>query len=156
MKLSIPLLVLLLIIPFSSCKKEQNLLNETEIKESVNRAFLGLVEATRSLDFDRYRSYFDEEKFSGLSADGTIIRSFSEFEELYKPGFEMIEEFESLVFDSIHITVIDEHTVILVNEYHDQVRLKSGEVMDGKGGGTQVWSDLTGSWKLVSVSSSSN
>lgn len=123
---------------------------ELEIRASFN----GLVEASKSLDPTRYIEYFDADKFVGLNSDGTNFNSIEDLIELIEPGFGSIEKITSLEFTNIKISVIDKNTAILVNEYEQSALLKSGVTYTSKGGGTQVWSKATGSWKLVSVSAS--
>ena len=126
-----------------------------EIKESVNRAFEDLATASKELDFETYIGYFDRETFTGLNADGTVIHSIGEFENYYRPHFSAIKSYQSLDFEKVKITVINETTAILVNEYKARVEIESGEIVSASGGGTQVWAKSSGEWKLVSVSSSS-
>lgn len=128
--------------------------DEEEIKAEVYQAFQELVEASQELNFDRYLRSFNLEKFSGLHANGTVMHSISDLVQTYRPGFEMVEKVESLEFNNVKITVLNKTTAILVNEYQDVSLLKTGERIEGKGGGTQVWAKSSGGWKLVSVSSS--
>jgi hypothetical protein len=139
------------------CQSDTAMSEEEErtVKESVQRAFDGLVEASRSLNAERYFEYFDDQKFSGLSAAGTVWHSIEDLESVIRPGFSMIEEIQSLEFDNVKITIVDRTTAILVNEYNDTALLKNGEVVSGSGGGVQVWSKSGGSWKLVSVADAS-
>ena len=128
--------------------------NEKEIEEEVYKAFQELVEASQELNFDRYLSLFNHEKFSGLHANGTVMHSILDLVQTYRPGFGMIEKVEHLKFSNVKITVINERTAILVNEYREVSLLKNGDRVEGKGGGTQVWEKSDRDWKLVSVSSS--
>ncbi len=127
---------------------------QAEIEAGVNAAFQELVAASTALDFDRYLALFDHERFTGLHANGTVMHTITDLVETYQPGFAMVDAIEDLVFQRVKITVIDKNTAILVNEYKDRSRLKTGEVVEGQGGGTQVWSRNGTAWKLVSVSSS--
>lgn len=127
---------------------------EEAIRTEVHAAFQALVEASMALDFDSYLALFDHKRFSGLHANGTVMHSISDLEATYRPGFNMVDRVEHLEFQRVKITVIDRHTAILVNEYNDRTLLKSGERIEGNGGGTQVWSRRDQGWKLVSVSSS--
>ncbi len=127
---------------------------EGMIKAEVNAAFQELIEASNALDFDRYLALFDTTRFSGLHTDGTVMHSIEDLVSTYKPGFAMVDAIEHLAFQNVKITVIDSNTAILVNEYTERSRLKTGTITEGKGGGTQVWSRQTGAWKLVSISSS--
>ena len=127
---------------------------EEEIKTDVYKAFQELVEASEQLNFDRYLRSFNHDKFSGLRADGTVMHSISDLEQTYRPGFEMIEKIERLEFSHVQIIVINKMTAILVNQYRQVSLLNTGESIEGKGGGTQVWAKSDEVWKLVSVSSS--
>lgn len=144
------------IVAAGCTEKNMDLTNSTkiEIESEVHDAFNGLVEASKSFDSDRYLEYFDKEKFSGLNADGTVWHSMKDFEALIRHGFSMVEKSESLEFYNVKITVINQTTAILVNEYKDSVQLKNGELFQQAGGGIQVWSKSNGTWKLVSVSAS--
>ncbi|WP_448564692.1 nuclear transport factor 2 family protein [Thalassotalea ganghwensis] len=125
-----------------------------QIEKEVMHAFNGLVEASSALDMQRYFDYFDQEKFVGLSANGINWNSIDDLKALIEPSFAMVDKIESLTFTNVQISVIDSNTVILVNEYEQSVVLASGDKVKGAGGGTQVWSKASGSWKLVSVSAS--
>ena len=133
-----------------------NVTNHTneEIESEVHQAFNGLIEASESLDADKYFEYIDKEKFSGLNADGTVWHSVNDLEALIRPGFSMIEKSLSLEFSNVKITVINQTTAILVNEYKHSLMLKSGDIIQQAGGGSQVWSKSNGTWKLVSASAS--
>ena len=125
-----------------------------QIEQEVQQSFKGLAEAVNAIDVKGYFAFFDHEKFVGLNADGTNWNSIEDLERLIYPSFELIQKVESLVFTNVRISVIDANTAILVNEYEQRVLLKSGELVDFAGGGTQVWSKASGRWKLVSVSAS--
>lgn len=124
----------------------------TEIE--VLAAFNGLVEASKSLNSNRYFEYFDKEKFTGLNADGTVWHSISGLEAMIPSGFAMVEKIISLEFKNVKVTVLNQTTAILVNEYNQLMLLKSGGEVTQAGGGTQVWFKESGIWKLVSVSAS--
>lgn len=124
------------------------------IKESIRVNFNYLVDASKSLDFDRYLEFIDKELFSGLNADGTVFHGREELDKTYRPGFSMVEKIESLEFTNVKITVINKTTAILVNEYSECTLMKNGEKYSSEGGGCQVWSLRSNSWKLVSISSS--
>jgi hypothetical protein len=128
--------------------------SKTIIKSEVRQAFNGLIEASESLDAEQYFKYIDKEKFSGLNADGTVWHSVNDLEALIRPGFSMIEKSVSLEFSNVKITVINQTTAILVNEYKHSLMLKSGDLIQQAGGGTQVWSKSNDTWKLVSASAS--
>ncbi len=125
-----------------------------QIKEDVNLKFNELVEASKSLDFDRYMEFIDRENFLGLNPDGSVLHSGEELAQIYRPGFSMMEKIESLEFNKVKINVINKTTAVLVNEFNDCTRLKNGEKYSSEGGGLQVWSLKNDSWKLVSISSS--
>ena len=120
----------------------------------MHQAFLGLVEASKALDADRYFAYFDQEKFTGLNADGTVWRSMKDFKALVAPGFATVKSINSLEFSKVKVTEINPTTAILINEFKQRIELKNGEVVEQAGAGTQVWSKASGVWKLVSVSAS--
>ena len=129
--------------------------SRNQIELEVRQSFAGLVDASKSLDTKRYFEYFDSEKFVGLNADGTNWNSIGGLKKLIEPAFNAIEKIESLEFTNIHVSVIDVNTAILVNEYEQSILLKSGALIRAAGGGAQVWSKVSGDWKLVSVSASS-
>ena len=124
------------------------------IVAEVQQAFEGLVEASKTLDVDRYLEFFDEELFTGLSDDGTVIDGFADLAVKYREMIHEVQEFRSLEFQNVKISVINETTAILVNEYEASVLLRSGDVVQAAGGGIQVWSWIDDQWKLVSVSAS--
>ena len=128
----------------------------SQIEGEVNKAFNGLVSAAKSLDSSKYFEFFDREKFTGLNADGKVWHSFKNLESIILSGFQMIDKTIALEFTNVKITVINQTTAILVNEYEQTLLLKSGETIKQSGGGTQVWFQSGNSWKLVSVSSSSS
>ena len=125
-----------------------------QIEAEVLDAFDGLVEASKALDPSRYMAFIDAEKFTGLSADGTVWHSTKDLEALISSGFPMIEEITSLEFRNVKVTVINPTTAILVNEFKQTILLKDKNVIEQAGGGTQVWSKAGSAWKLVSISAS--
>ncbi len=134
------------------------MLSETQIdvlKNEVHAAFQGLVEAAMSLEVEPYLAFFDEHRFTALKENGTVVHSLDEFAEAYRHQIPMIKAYQSLEFDHVKLTVINSTTVILVNEYTATVLLSNDEEVTASGAGTQVWALTAGSWKLVSVSSSS-
>ncbi len=150
-------LLLALVLTGSGCKPNDSRLSAEdidEISEAVNQSFLGLVKAARSLDADAYFSYFDTERFTALSADGTVTHSFEKFAETVRQQFTALQSYQSLEFSQVKISVINADVVVLVNEYQAEVVLKSGDLVSASGGGTQVWALQGDEWKLVSVSSS--
>ena len=130
------------------------LVHNNKIETDVLTAFYGLVEASKSLDSNRYFEYYDTEKFTGLNADGTVWHSFKDLETLIDTGFSLTEKVIALEFKKVKVTVISPDTAILVNEYTQSTLLKNGDVVKGAGGGVQVWFKSGLAWKLVSVSAS--
>jgi hypothetical protein len=124
------------------------------IENAVLTQFDSLVKASKQLDEQAYFSHFDETKFVGLNSNGTNWNSIEDLRPLIETGFSMIERIELLEFTNVKISVIDANTAILVNEYKQQMMLKTGDKVKVSGGGTQVWSSASGKWKLVSVSAS--
>jgi len=127
---------------------------ENEIRSEVSAAFQGLANASKTLDHEKYFSYFDAEKYTALNENGVVLHSFDAFKEMYLPQLKYLESYQSLEFSNVKIDVIDASTAVLVNEYKATVTLTSGEVVNASGAGTQVWSKRIGVWKLVNVSSS--
>lgn len=109
----------------------------------------------KSLDVEAYFQYFDQENFSSLNENGTVTHNFEEFSKTYLKQVPYIKSYQSLKFNNVAINVINDTTVILLNEYDAVVVLTSGESIKASGAGTQVWSKKTGHWKLVNVSGSS-
>lgn len=146
------------ILWLSACSAKPNAMTaqrENEIRAEVDTAFQGLANASKSLDHDKYFSYFDTGKYTALNENGAVLHSFTAFKDMYEPQLKYLESYQSLEFSNVKIDVIDASTAILVNEYTATVTLTSGETVNAAGAGTQVWSKHTGSWKLVNVSSSS-
>lgn len=140
-----------------SCAPSNNRLTptvEAETERQVRHAFNGLVDASKSLDTLRYLSYVDAEHFVGLNANGTVWRSRDELSGSIQQAFDSIARVTSLDFTTVEISVIDDQTAVLVNEYEQALLLKTGETLRVAGGGAQVWSRATGDWKLVSISAS--
>ena len=131
---------------------EMSSLEEGRIKAEVETAFENLVSASKSGDLDLYFSFFDETSFTALSSNGTTLSSFDRFKKIYEPQFGAVQAYNSLMFDPVHIQVIDPNTAILTNEYTAEVLLISGDVVSAAGAGAQFWSKSTGEWKLVHVS----
>ena len=127
---------------------------DAHIKKEVLASFESLVKASKNLDSALYFDHFDTEKFVGLNSDGTNWNSINDLAPLITNGFEAIERITLLEFTNVKISVIDSYTAVLVNEYTQSIELKSGDVANAAGGGTQVWSKRSGKWKLVSVSAS--
>ena len=125
-----------------------------QIEAEVIGAFRGLVDASEALDSSRYFEYIDKDKFTGLSADGKAWHSFDDLEHVVSTGFQMVDRIISLEFSNVKVTVINPSTAILVNEYKQTILLKTADVVQQSGGGTQVWSRSGNAWKLVSISAS--
>ncbi|MFT4927477.1 MAG: hypothetical protein ACI8WB_003584 [Phenylobacterium sp.] len=156
MRYTLKMIMLLISLSWiSGCATaNKGVINKNVIKSEVRQAFNGLIEASKALDSNRYFQFFDHDKFSGLNADGTVWHSIKDLQALILPGFAMIEKSVSLEFNNVKVTVINQTTAILVNEYKQTLQLKSGDIIKQSGGGTQVWSKSQGVWKLVSVSAS--
>jgi len=137
-----------------STRSELSTAQKSAIKSEVKAAFEGLVKAANALDTEQYFFFFDEKKFVGLNGDGTIWQSLDDLKSVIEPGFGALQKVQSLDFTKVKLSVIDANNVILVNEYEQQIELKSGQTLMLAGGGTQVWSKSAGAWKLVSVSAS--
>ena len=149
------LVVVSLIIICNGCSAiKMESIDKSNVESEVLDAFKGLVKASESLDSEKYFAYFDKEKFTGLNADGTVWHSIKNLETLINSGFPMIDKSISLEFKNVKVTVIDQTTAILVNEYKQSLLLKNGNLVNQSGGGTQVWFKSKGAWKLVSVSAS--
>ena len=125
---------------------------KTQLQNEVKHSFDEFARAAKTLDHERYFSFFDENNFSILNADGTTLSSFESFKDFYLPQLEHIEAYNYLKFDPVNINIIDAHNAILVNEFSAEVILKSGEKIVATGAGAQFWSKRTGEWKLVHVS----
>lgn len=114
-----------------------------------------MVDAALALDAQQYFTFFAQDQFVGLNADGTIWSSIDDLKKLIEPGFNAVAKVESLIFPVVQVSVIDANTAVLVNQYEQVLVLKSGQKILVAGGGAQVWSRLSGQWKLVSISASS-
>ena len=151
----VKILVLVSLIVSNGCSAiKMESIDKSKVESEVLDAFNGLVKASEALDSEKYFAYFDKEKFTGLNADGTVWHSIKNLETLINRGFPMIEKSISLEFINVKVTVIDQTTAILVNEYKQSLLLKNGDVVNQSGGGMQVWSKSKGAWKLVGVSAS--
>ena len=128
--------------------------NKQGVEAQVKEAFDSLVQAVLDLDFDCYANHMDREALVVLNTDGSVFPSFDAFAGTYRPGFEAIEEIVSLEFPVVEIRVIDSNTALLANEFRQTVRLSSGDTHDLKGGGLQVWSRRSGTWKLTGIAAS--
>lgn len=130
------------------------MINTEYIEGEVLEAFRGLVDASEALDSNRYFEYINQDKFTGLSADGKVWHTFGDLKNVISTGFQMIERIVSLEFSNIKVTVVDPSTAILVNEFKQTLLLKDTGIVRQAGGGTQVWYKSGGAWKLVSISAS--
>jgi len=153
--ISLNILFVVSLLITSGCRAE-NLSPSTtrQVEAEVMEAFRGLVEASRSLDANRYFGYFNKEKFTGLGADGKVWHSINNLEEIISTGFPAVEKIMSLEFRNVKVTVINQSTAILVNEYDETILLKNKNIVKQSGGGTQVWTKSERGWKLVSISAS--
>lgn len=124
------------------------------VEQEVLASFQSLVEASRALDAERYFAHFDKDKFVGLNSDGSNWNSIDELVPLIKGGFSALKEVKKLSFNNVKVSVIDQNTAILVNEFVQTSELMDGRLVTGAGGGAQVWSKRSGAWKLVSFSAS--
>lgn len=128
--------------------------NTDWIEAEVIHAFRGLVDASEALDASRYFDCIDQDKFSGMSADGKAWHSFSDLKNVITTGFAMVEKIVFLEFSNVKVTVINPLTAVLVNEYKQTILLKDGGAVQQSGGGVQVWSKTDDGWKLVSIGAS--
>ena len=106
------MILLLLSTSYSSAAKD-----ELTIKNEVLKAFEDLVAASKALDENAYFSFFDAEKFVGLNSEGTIWRSIDDIRPLIASWFKYTQSVDSLEFPKVKLSVIDNNTVILVNEF---------------------------------------
>ncbi|WP_334062736.1 YybH family protein [Alteromonas genovensis] len=136
---------------FSSVNAESK---KSQIEKEILASFESLVQACRKLDSELYFQHFAADKFVGLNSDGTNWNSINDLAPLITNGFEAVEEITFLKFTNVKVSVIDNFTAVLVNEYVQSMELKSGDIIKAAGGGTQVWSKRSGHWKIVSVSAS--
>lgn len=124
----------------------------SQIEKEVLLAFDALVDASTTLDTEAYFSLIDETKFVGLNSNGTNWNDISGLKRLIESGFAAIKKVKNLEFTNVRLSVIDDYTVVLVNEYNQTIELRDGSEHSVSGGGTQVWSKRSGSWLLVSIS----
>ncbi len=124
------------------------------LENEVRGRFDSLVSAAQSLNTDVYFEHFDHEKFTSLNQDGTITPAFDIFQRDFLKGIEGVRRYRSLEFANVDVSIIDANTAILINEYVATIELKTGRVIDVAGAGNQVWHKSLGTWRLVSVSSS--
>ncbi len=148
------LIWIVFLVLFGACQvsnRDMSIEQRHQVESEVQRAFEGLSQAAQTLDHERYFSFFDRSDLTILNADGSILDSYSEFQQTYQPQLEYIQKYNHLKFDPVTIDVIDENNAVLVNAYIGEVVLVSGDVLSVAGAGTQVWSKRTGEWKLVHV-----
>lgn len=156
-------LALLWALFISACSPSDASLTTSEtltVQSEVRAEFDNLVEAVKTLDHDRYLSFFDPDDFSILKADGTTSNSFEAFKTSYLEQMQALEKYNSLVFDPVNITVIDENNAILINEYEAEIVLAldeiivlaSDDILSISGAGAQFWTKKSGQWRLVHVS----
>lgn len=153
--ISLIILIVFSLVNASGCSSvNTRSTNPNQIEAEVMDAFRGLVEASKALDSSRYFEYVDKDKFTGLSADGKAWHSIRDLEDVILSGFPMVDKIVSLEFYNVKVTVINQSTAILVNEYKQTILLKNKNIVKQSGGGTQVWSKSENAWKLVSISAS--
>ena len=151
-------LFLATVFVLSACGSDGSPVTEArrvEIEKQVTAAFEGLVEAAKTLNPDAYFEYFDKERHTSLNENGTVTLTFDEFAESYRKRIKTFSKYESLIFKNVKITVIDENSALLVNEFDVKVALKSGSTVSAAGAGTQVWVKKDLVWRLVHISASS-
>ncbi|UTW54566.1 nuclear transport factor 2 family protein [Kordiimonas sp. SCSIO 12610] len=124
------------------------------IKATINKSFTDLAGAVKSLDSDKYFSFFDKDRYTALNSDGTVTHSFDVFQNSFNQQFQYIKAYNELNFQNVKITVLDCKTAVLVNEYSAKITLQSNQSITAEGAGTQIWSKAKGDWKLVHVASS--
>lgn len=146
--------ILALSLMFSSLCFAEPVQARSDIESDVMASFDSLVQASKALDVEQYLHHIDVDKFVGLNSDGTNWNSIYDFAPLITQGFPAISSITALEFPSVTISVIDQRTAVLVNEFVQTMRLKNGSVLTICGGGTQVWSRQQEKWKLVSISAS--
>jgi len=129
-------------------------ISHIEVKKEVLASFKSLVEASIKLDSKAYFAHFDKDKFIGLNSNGENWNSLQDLEPLIMNGFGSIKKVRLLTFTNVTVSVLNEQTAILVNEYVQSIELKNGKIVELAGGGTQVWFKQSGFWKIVSVSAS--
>lgn len=129
--------------------------NTKSAEQEVLASFHSLVDASKKLDVKAYFQHFDADKFVGLNSDGTNWNSIDDLEPIINAGFGSVKKVISLEFPNVRVSMIDDYTAVLINEFTQTILLKSGNTFHLAGGGTQVWSKRSGQWKLVSVSASS-
>ena len=66
----------------------------------------------------------------------------------------MVENIVRLKFRNVKVTVINQSTAILVNEYQQTILLKNGDTVEQSGGGSQAWFKADNAWKLASIAAS--
>jgi len=125
-----------------------------DIAGEVQARFDSLATAARTGDSDAYYSHFDKQHFSGIHMDGKVWPDFTSFKIAADYGFVSVKKTHSLIFSDVHVQVIDDRTVILINRFEQDIELHDGIRATVKGAGTQVWSRRSGTWLLVSVSAS--
>ena len=87
------------------------------VETEVQAAFDSLVAASRALDMERYLEHFDRERFMGLNSDGRTWQSLADLEPLVRGGFSATETVLELNFPVVKISVIDDFTAVLINEF---------------------------------------
>ena len=151
------ILLVLLFMLMTACQPSEVGLSsnqESQIKAEIETVFQTFSSSAKNLDHDLYLSFFDENDFSILSADGTTLNSKEAFKTKYLPQLAHIEKYISLEFDPINFIVVDSQNAIIVNEFKAEVVLKNGDIISTSGAGAQFWSKRSGQWKLLHISDS--
>ena len=148
-------IILAFALSTTACKSDGALISsskEAVVKAEIEAVFEDLVSATEERDHELYFSFFDTSTLTTLNSDGSTLRSFDAFKLTYGPQLGAVQNYNSLEFDPVHISVVDAKNAILVNEYSAEVVLTSGETVSATGAGAQFWSKRSGEWKLVHLS----
>jgi len=124
------------------------------VEDEVRQAFDNLTQASRTLNHDRFLAHFEPEGFS-IVINGETRFDFDEFSEFYLTQSTQIERIDTLNFDLVHITVLNPNSAILLNHYTQTLQLKSGEMIEASGSGTQIWVRRGDNWKIIHVGSHS-
>jgi hypothetical protein len=135
------------------CQSQGRTMSPSEsqrVATEVRSAFDALVVVSKTLDTEAYLSLFSEDGFSAM-LDGSATLSFAEFERFYRQQVPQIEEIISLDFPVVEIRPINLQTALLINEYTETLRLRSGEIFESSGGGSQLWVKRNDKWLLQHI-----
>ena len=125
-----------------------------KVHTAVSQAFDELIIAAKLLDTSAYLNCLNKDNFTALNPDGTVTHSFEQFAATYCQQIAYCRQYNSLAFENVKVSPINETSAVLVNEFTAEVLLESGDVVVSKGAGTQVWQLAEGVWKLVHISTS--